>query len=134
MVKTEDIIEELQKLSNYAEILGNPDEYFIHMNGHHTALSLVLCAFDIAYKSEYIIQTLKKQLNSEWNLCSERLPESYERLIVYTKSKYIYLARFREGKFIDIEYNIFSVKQENVINDVIAWRTLPTPYKNNIIE
>jgi hypothetical protein len=62
MNKPEEIIEELQKLSNYAEILKNPDEYFVHMNGHHTALSLVLCAFDIAYKSKEIIQALEQQI------------------------------------------------------------------------
>lgn len=56
-----DTIEEMQKLSRYAEILRTPDEFFHHMNGHTTELSLVLSAFSLSQNAENIIRALEKQ-------------------------------------------------------------------------
>lgn len=61
----EDVIEEIQKINKYAKKLGTPDEYFRHMNGHVTELSLVLSAFAVAENSETIIAVLEKQMPKE---------------------------------------------------------------------
>lgn len=60
--KVEDIIDELTKLSGYVKILQNPDEYFKHMQGHRTELSLVLSTFSIAEMSKDIVYLLNKQI------------------------------------------------------------------------
>ena len=54
----EKAIEELKKLSKYAKLLNNPDEFFHHMQGHITELSLVLSAFGMADMSKTIIEAL----------------------------------------------------------------------------
>lgn len=59
-VSVDEIIDELQKLSNYANILGTPEEFFHHMQGHRTELSLILSAFSIAEMSNNIIKILKQ--------------------------------------------------------------------------
>lgn len=61
-MKLEEIKEEIQKLQKYAELLGSPDEFFRHMNGHQTELSLVLSAFSIANESEAILSALKENI------------------------------------------------------------------------
>lgn len=65
MNEIEDAIEELKKLSRYAEILKNPDEFFNHMQGHRTELSLVLSAFGIANMSKIIVEALEKQISKK---------------------------------------------------------------------
>lgn len=60
----EDMISELNNLSQYAKILENPEEFFHHMQGHRTELSLVLSTFRIAELSSNIIKLLKEQLSS----------------------------------------------------------------------
>lgn len=67
-MKLEDIREELKKLKKYAELLGTPDEFFRHMNGHATELSLVLSAFTIANESENILSALEIHLHSGGNV------------------------------------------------------------------
>jgi hypothetical protein len=57
----ENIIDELNKLSNYAQILKSPEEFFQHMQGHRTELSLVLSAFSIAENSQNIIKLLNQR-------------------------------------------------------------------------
>jgi hypothetical protein len=63
--KYKDTIDELHKLSKYTEILECPDEFFVHMQGHRTELSLVLSAFDIVDKSSDIIEALEKQISKK---------------------------------------------------------------------
>lgn len=57
-----DAIEELRKLTQFTKILKNPEEFFKHMQGHRTELSLVLSAFSISEISSEIIKALKKQV------------------------------------------------------------------------
>ena len=76
-MQIEDIIEELQKLERYCEILENPDEFFRHMQGHRTELSFVLSSFDIASMSESILQSLEKQLPKKPLDDGMRIPFSY---------------------------------------------------------
>lgn len=71
----------------------------------------------------------KQPTINDWILVSDRLPTDYQRLIVYTKQKYLYLSRFRNNEFIDIEYSLFNENQKNIICDVMAWRPLPEPPK-----
>jgi hypothetical protein len=59
----EDMISELEYLSQYAKILVSPEEFFVHMQGHRTELSLALSAFRIAELSKSIIKLLKKQIS-----------------------------------------------------------------------
>lgn len=61
-MKLEEIKEEIQKLQNYSRLLGSPDEFFRHMNGHSTELSLVLPAFTLAEESETIMSALEMQI------------------------------------------------------------------------
>lgn len=61
-MKLEEIKEEFQKLQKYAELIGSPDEFFRHMNGHQTELSLVLSAFAIANESDSILSALEIQI------------------------------------------------------------------------
>lgn len=60
-MKQKEIMEEIEKLKQYAEILGTPDEYFRHMNGHKTELSLILSAFEVAKNGDIILSALEKQ-------------------------------------------------------------------------
>lgn len=62
-MKLEEIKEEIQKLQNYTRLLGSPDEFFRHMNGHSTELSLVLSAFTLAEESETIMSALEMQIS-----------------------------------------------------------------------
>ena len=61
-MRLEEIGEEIQKLQKYADLLGSPDNFFRHMNGHQTELSLVLSAFTIANESESILSALEIQI------------------------------------------------------------------------
>lgn len=67
-MKLEEISEEIQKLQKYANLLRSPDEFFRHMNGHKTELSLVLSAFTIAKESGSILSALEKQTPKKPNL------------------------------------------------------------------
>lgn len=64
-MQLEDIREEVKKLKKYAELLETPDEFFRHMNGHATELSLVLSAFTLANESENILLALEKRVPRE---------------------------------------------------------------------
>ena len=55
-------IERLNNLSEYCKILESPEEFFQHMQGHRTELSLSLCAFDISNMKDTILQALEKQI------------------------------------------------------------------------
>lgn len=61
-MRLEDIKSEIEKLKRYAEILASPDEFFRHMNGHRTELSLVLSTFALVNESETILLALQKQI------------------------------------------------------------------------
>lgn len=64
-VKTVDIlnmIEELRNINRYTKHLKTPDEFFRHMQGHRTELSLVLSAFAISELSNDIIKILNEKL------------------------------------------------------------------------
>jgi len=81
--KARDAIKELEKLSKYIEIMEIPDEYFTHMQGHETELSLVLSAFSLNSLKETIIQALEKQMPKKprehynWvDLTEEERPET----------------------------------------------------------
>lgn len=56
-----EIIERLKCMKKYVEYLGTPDEFFKHMQGHRTELSLVLSAFDVAKNADAIIHALEKR-------------------------------------------------------------------------
>lgn len=60
-----EVMEEVENLRQYVEILRNPDEFFQHMNGHTTELSLVLSAFDLSKHTELIANTMVKQVPKE---------------------------------------------------------------------
>lgn len=44
----EDAIERLNDVHRYCKILESPEEFFQHMQGHITELSLAIVAFDIS--------------------------------------------------------------------------------------
>ena len=62
MNNIETSIDELEKMSKYANVLKNPDEFFRHMKGHQTELSLVLSAFSIVEYKDDINIALEKQI------------------------------------------------------------------------
>jgi hypothetical protein len=131
----EKAIERLEALSRYAQILKDPSEFFHHMNGHTTELSLVIAAFNIAEMAQDIQKELTQQLTNEWIPCKDALP----------------IARQHESGE-PIEYNIMlrggTVATTGIITpesiwgwmnwndykfypigvDVIAWQPLPEPF------
>lgn len=52
----------------------------------------------------------------QWILCSERMPEAMEEVLVTSKRGYVYTSRIVHGQF---EYG----------GEVVAWMPLPDPYK-----
>jgi hypothetical protein len=75
------------------------------------------------------ITALEAQKDDAWFPVTERLPTDCQRLIVYNKSGNLYLSRFMNNEFIDIEYNAFNDHQENTIDDVVKWKPITTYYK-----
>lgn len=69
------ILDNLTKLSNYVEKLQTPEEYFKHMQGHRTELSLVLCAFELAKYSKDIIELI---MNEDMKKNMEKFKEEYD--------------------------------------------------------
>ena len=65
MSKIEDAITRINDMARYCKILESPDEFFIHMQGHRTELSLSLVAFDIAELSDTIKESLSKHIPKE---------------------------------------------------------------------
>jgi hypothetical protein len=88
MIEIENAINELHKLKKYSEILRNPDEFFHHMQGHRTELSMVLSAFDIAIMSETIIKSLKMLQNNNWVPVTERMPDNETEVDVTVERRY----------------------------------------------
>ncbi len=128
----EKAIEELEKLSRYAEKLKNPDEFFHHMQGHTTELSFVLSAFGLSEISKSIKKVLEKQLNSSWIPVSERLPEenidnitndflAYNVSLKFEYAECTRTYKFGRGKW----WN----HGADMTEYVIAWQPLPQPYK-----
>lgn len=65
MNKIENAIEAINNISKYCKILKSPEEFFKHMQGHRTELSMVLSAFDTANLSSTIIEILEKQMSKK---------------------------------------------------------------------
>lgn len=76
------------------------------------------------------IKALEHQ-DKRWIPVSEKLPESYQRLVVQTKSGYLMLSRYHNNVFYNIEYFERRDKQGQIISDVIAWQPLPEPYEED---
>jgi hypothetical protein len=82
-----------------------------------------------------IINELAEEYNNGWIPCSERLPETYEYVLVWCNGRFI------EGPCIGEECQwygigvlygkVWTVYQCKDIKDikVIAWQSLPAPYK-----
>lgn len=126
-------IERLENLSRYAQILKDPSEFFHHMNGHTTELSLVLASFDIAELSKEIQEILTRQLTNGWIPVSERLPE--EGINPHTKDFNCYecTADFGYGR-VDVRHYKYGNGSwwhgaGDVSAYVTAWRERPEPYK-----
>lgn len=120
-------IERLESLSRYVQILKDPSEFFHHMNGHTTELSLVLASFDIAEMSKEIQGILTHQLTNGWIAVGKELPSSdgrFEVTIKGSKGK-------RRVEILDFHKNanlyMWGSKWDD--NHVIAWRRRPEPYK-----
>jgi len=139
MKDIENEIEELERLSKYADLLKNPDEFFRHMQGHVTELSLVLSAFEIANTSKIIIEALRDQLNNGWIPVSDRLPNkeecnkfddikhpNYRKFLCTIKiadyepqTRELYFSKIFGWKYGPTDYNKY----------VIAWQPLPETYR-----
>lgn len=74
MNKEKEVLEELEKLKKYSEILKNPDEFFQHMQGHRTELSFVLSAFTITYMSETVKVALEKRIPKKIDKIGNKCP------------------------------------------------------------
>jgi antitoxin component of RelBE/YafQ-DinJ toxin-antitoxin module len=124
-----DAIEKLQALKRYTERADSPDEFFKHMQGHITELSIALAAFDIANMSEAIISALQQHSNNGWIPVDSRLPENEPGYITGTtyiislKNSKVKFAKYKECKWIVDFGKVISD------SDVIAWQPLPEPYQ-----
>lgn len=97
----ENAIERLNDLKRYCDILHSPEEYFKHMQGHITELSMVLSVFDISEMKNVIVKSLEKQnprkvkeikeesiaTNYECPHCNHLLGHNYKP---YTEQVYLY--------------------------------------------
>jgi hypothetical protein len=63
---------------------------------------------------------LAKEYNNGWILCSERLPETHENVLICQSDGYVNVGWYSLNEFKDM--NSISYK------DVIAWQPLPAPY------
>jgi hypothetical protein len=75
------------------------------------------------------ISALEAQQADRWISVTERMPTNCQRLIACNKSGNLYLSRFIDNEFIDIEYNAFNDNQENTIGDVVKWKPITTYWK-----
>lgn len=76
-----------------------------------------------------VLTALEAQQADRWIPITENLPTNCQRLIVCNKSGNMYLSRFRNNEFVDIEYNPFNTCQENTISEVNAWKPIGEPWK-----
>lgn len=79
-----------------------------------------------------IINRVEKEYNNGWILCSEQLPEDnkietiedyMKQLKIVTNGTVVVHALFEDGKFRDVD------TYDMILDDVIAWQSLPEPFK-----
>lgn len=68
-----------------------------------------------------IVNKVVEEYNDGWIPCSERLPETYDNLIICQRDGYVNVGWYSLNEFKDLN----SVPYK----DVIAWQPLPEPYK-----
>ena len=71
-----------------------------------------------------------RKFKMNWIPVSERLPEGTERVIVTLENKMVLEVFFISGEFKFHEGLQAGMKKISPNNPVIAWQTLPKPYKN----
>ena len=70
---------------------------------------------------EIVEIVLRQPKVCEWIQCSERLPNTYDNLLVCQSDGYVNVGYYSLNEFKDV--NSYPYK------DVIAWQPLPEPYK-----
>ena len=74
-----------------------------------------------------IVKQTSTEYNNGWILCSERLPDKYNRVLAYTDAGGYYIAHINGcGKFVCTAECVSTVIENS---DVIAWQPLPAPYQ-----
>ena len=73
------------------------------------------------------------QLEPHWVLCSERLPEENGQYLITIKYKHVndsYEDVYTEhGEWLDGKWDMFCFGHCGEVEDIIAWLSLPEPYK-----
>ena len=70
---------------------------------------------------DFLIELLEKQKTNGWIPCSERLPETYDNLLICQSDGYVNVGYCSLNEFRDMNSYLYK--------DVIAWQPLPEPYK-----
>lgn len=106
----------IEKLISRLEEFRN-DKY---MNGVDRFTTREKRVFDIA---EEIVNQLAGEYNNGWILCSDRLPDFLDNVLVCTKSGGRTIAHLKHTPIEWIDMHM------NKIDDVIAWKYLDAPYQ-----
>lgn len=73
-----------------------------------------------------IVDEVAQEYNNGWILCSERLPETYDNLLICQSDGYVNVGYCSLNEFRDMNSYLYK--------DVIAWQPLPAPYKEGGME
>ena len=104
MQELEKILEEIKAHRNFASECGN---------------------FNVASAFELCVEIIRKHMNDGWIPVEERLPEYGKKVLAYGKSGEIDIASlYSRDKHMWLVGSMCSVAF-----DIIAWRTLPAPYR-----
>lgn len=133
-MKENEVIERIEDFKRFADLVGSPDEFFQHMQGHRVELSLVLCMFDVAENVDLIINVLEEKKNNQWIPVSEGWPDNEPSYISGTtyyitlKTGVVRSAKYKESKWIGEFGKLYAD------NEVIAWKKniKPKPYKEGV--
>ena len=100
------------------------------------------CNEDCTMYDYLTIESLSPTIDPEpqWILCSERLPEKPEQVLIYAWNVHYVLAKYREIRTLEGIYKMAWVMEDaynaphEIKHDVIAWMPLPEPYKGGELE
>ena len=123
----EEILEELEKYK-CSHLIERTSEQLIHCteteDGECFGVECTMCVFNKAIK---IVQEVAEEFGTDTNVgtngwipCSERLPETYDNLLICQSDGYVNVGYYSLGEFKDMDSILYK--------DVIAWQPLPEPY------